>query len=102
MSMQVFLMLLLAVSILTSLTVEALKKFIGDKFHYSSNVLAGITAVVLSTIVGIFYCVMANVAFNSHIVIILIALVFLSWLCAMVGYDKVIQAIAQIKSGSSK
>ena len=82
--------------------VEAVKKFIGDKFHHSSNVLAGITAVVLSTIVRIFYCVMANVAFNSHIVIILIALVFLSWLCAMVGYDKVIQAITQIKSGSSK
>ena len=102
MPMQVFLMLLLAVSILTSLTVEALKKFIGDKFNYSSNVLAGITSVVLSTIVGIFYCVMANVAFNSQIVIILIALVFLSWLCAMVGYDKVIQAITQIKSGSIK
>ena len=102
MSMQVFLMLLLAVSILTSLTVEALKKFIGDKFSYSSNVLAGITAVVLSAIVGIFYCIMANVAFNSQIIILLIALVFLSWLCAMVGYDKVMQAIAQIRSGNTK
>ena len=28
----------------------------------------------------------------------LIALVFLSWLSAMVGYDKVMQAISQIKS----
>ena len=102
MSMQVFLMLLLAVSILTSLTVEALKKFIGDKFNYSPNVLAGITAVVLSAIVGIFYCIMANVAFSSQIIILLIALVFLSWLCAMVGYDKVIQAIAQIRSSNTK
>ena len=98
MSIQVFLTLLLAVSIFTSLVVEALKKCIGDKFNYSSNILAGVSAIVLSVCAGVFYCIMAQIAFNSQIVIVLIALVFLSWLCAMVGYDKVIQAITQLKT----
>lgn len=98
MSLEVFLVLLLAVSIFTSLTVEAIKKFIGDKYNASSNVVAGVTAVVLSVAVGVFYCILAGVAFSSQIIIMLIALVFLSWLCSMVGYDKVVQAIMQIKN----
>lgn len=98
MTLEAFLMLLFAVSILTSLTVEAIKKFIGDKYKAPSNLLAGIVSVVLSGVVGVFYCILAEVAFSTHIVIMLIALVFLSWLCAMVGYDKVVQAITQIRT----
>ena len=33
-------------------------------------------------------------------VVYLLALVFMSWLCAMVGYDKVVQALAQLRGGS--
>lgn len=98
MTLEVFLMLLLVVSVFTSLTVEAIKKFIGEKYSASSNIVAGITSVVLGTVIGAFYCILAEVAFTSQLVIILIALVFLSWLCAMVGYDKVIQAITQLKT----
>lgn len=98
MTLEVFLILLLAVSIFTGLTVEAIKKFIGEKYNASSNVVAGVTAIVLGVVVGVFYCILAGVAFNAQLVIILIALVFLSWLCAMVGYDKVVQAITQIKT----
>lgn len=97
MTLEVFLMLLLVISIFTSLTVEAIKKFLGEKYNASSNLVAGIVSVVLSVVVGVFYCILAEVAFNAQIVIMLIALVFLSWLCAMVGYDKVVQAITQIK-----
>lgn len=98
MTFEVFLSLLFAVSILTSLCVEGLKKFIGNKFSYSANVLAGITAIVLGVIVGVFYCILAGVAFNVQIAVYLIALVLLSWLCAMLGYDKVVQALLQIKA----
>ena len=102
MSLQIFLALLMVVSVFTSLVVEAWKKFLGDKNKFSSNVLVGVTAIILSACVGAFYCIMAEVAFNSQIVIILIALVFLSWLCAMVGYDKVVQAITQLKFNQSE
>lgn len=98
MSMQVFLVLLLAVSIMTSLTVEALKKMF-DKFKFSSNIVAGIASIVISIVVGIFYCIFAEIAFSSQLVVCLIALIFLSWLCAMLGYDKVVQTLKQIKGG---
>lgn len=100
MTISVFLTLLLAVSTLTGLVVEALKKFfdkkLGDEKTYSSNMLAGIVAIILSVVIGVFYCILAEVAFSTSVIICLIALMFLSWLCSMVGYDKVIQSLTQI------
>lgn len=98
MTLEVFLMLLMAVSVFTTLVVEGIKKFVGEKYNASSNVVAGIVAIVLGAVFGICYCVLAQVTITSQLVVILIALVFLSWLCAMVGYDKVVQAITQIKT----
>ena len=97
MTWKVFLTLLLVISTLTSLVVEALKKFIGEDKKYSSNLLAGIVAIVLSVVIGICYCIFFEIAFNSQIIIYIIALVLLSWLCSMLGYDKVIQSLAQLK-----
>ncbi len=34
---------------------------------------------------------------NAQVVVHLVSLVFLSWLVAMVGYDKVIQTITQLR-----
>lgn len=102
MTFEVFLTLLLIVSILTSLAVEGIKFLAGEKYNASSNVVACITSIVLGTTVGVFYCVLAEIAFSSQIIVILIALVFLSWLCAMLGYDKVVQAIMQIKAKKLK
>lgn len=98
MTLEVFLILLLAISIFTSLTVEAIKNFLGSAYTGSSNIVAGVVAIVLGVAVGVFYCLLAEVAFSMNIILILIALVFLSWLGSMVGYDKVVQAITQIKS----
>lgn len=98
MKIEVFLFLLLTVSIFTGLTVEALKKLLGENNKYSSNILACVVSIVLSVIIGVFYCILTGVIFNPVIIICIVALVFLSWLCAMVGYDKVIQAITQIRT----
>lgn len=97
MTLEVFLVLLFSVSVFTSLFVEGIKKFMGEKYKLSSNVLAGVVAIVLSVCVGVSYCIFMGVTFNAQVIILLIALILLSWLCAMVGYDKVIQAIMQIK-----
>ena len=91
-----FLTLLLVVSVMVSLTVEALKKMLGGN-KFPSNIMAGIVSIVLSTLIGIFYCTLLDIPFTSSIIIYLVSLVFLSWLCAMLGYDKVVQAIKQIK-----
>ena len=98
MTLEVFLGLLLAVSIFTGLVVEGIKKFVGEKYNASSNVVAGVVAIVLGAVFGVCYCILAEVAITAQLIVILIALVFLCWLCAMIGYDNVVQAILQIKA----
>ena len=97
MTFEVFLTLLLVVSTLTSLVVEALKKFLGENKKYSSNMLAGLVAIVLSVAVGICYFILFEVTFSAQFVIYIVALVLIGWICSMLGYDKVVQILTQIK-----
>ena len=99
---ETFLFLLLVTSVMTSLFVEAIKKFFGEKYSFSSNILAGIVSVVLSVLIGVGYFIEAELVFSAQLIVYFIALVMLSWLCAMIGYDKVIQAITQLKLGGIK
>jgi len=98
MSLEFLVIALLVVSILTNLTVEGIKK-IADKraANYSANMLAAVTSVVLSAALSVGYLVWTETAFNAKIAVELIALMYLSFLVATNGYDKVIQAIKQIK-----
>lgn len=97
MSLEVFLLGLLIVSTLTGLFTEAIKKWLDERgTKYYSNALAGYVAIGLSIAVGIAYIILVG-AVLAQTAVYLIALILLSWLCAMVGYDKVMQAIAQFK-----
>lgn len=99
MSLEMFLLMLLVVSVLAGLFTEAIKKVLDEhKKKYYSNLLAGAVSAVLAVLVDIGYVIMTETEINSKMAVILIALVLLSWLCAMVGYDKVIQAITQFKT----
>lgn len=103
MNIEFFLLMLMIVSIFTGLFTEAIKKVLDEgKKKYYSNMLAGAVAVVLSIITWGAYVVMMEAQINAKMAVILIALVLLSWLSAMVGYDKVIQAISQFKVQSTK
>lgn len=97
MSMETVFMLLTITSVLTTLATEAVKKMIPVRAEYSKNVLAGIVAIVMGIAVSICYCVLTNTPATKITVVYAICLVFLSWICAMVGYDKTVQAIAQLK-----
>lgn len=103
MSMEFFLTLLIGVSVFTALVTEAIKKIMDEAGKvYKSNILAGAVSVVLSVLAGTGYIIMTEAQINAKMAAILIALVLLSWLCAMVGYDKVMQAITQIKVGKAQ
>lgn len=80
---------------LTSLTVEAIKKLLGDR-KYSANLLAAIVAVILTVAVSTGYLIYYSIALNPQIVVIIIALTFLSFLASTVGFDKVKQLFDQI------
>lgn len=86
------------VSIITGLVTEAIKKILTEHIiTYHANTLAGLIATVLSAVIGVGYIVLVGAGFTSKTIIYLIMLVFISWLCSMVGYDKVIQTIKQFK-----
>lgn len=86
---------LAAISILTSLTVEALKKLLGER-KYSANLLAAIVSVVITIAVSAGYLIYTGTAFTAQIAVIIVALVFLSFLSATVGFDKIKQLIEQL------
>ena len=101
MTFEIFMFGLLVVSVLTGLFTEAIKGWLlerGKQFY--CNALAGYVAAVLSVLVSVGYLIITETAFNLKMAVYLIALVLLSWLAAMVGYDKVIQSITQFKKGA--
>ena len=98
MTFEFFMVMLFVVSIFTSLFTEGIKKWLQDRGKtYSANALAGYVAVGLSLVVGIGYVIITGAVISAQLAVWLIALMLLSWLAAMVGYDKVVQAINQIK-----
>lgn len=98
MTLEIFLAMLMMISLLTGLTVEGVKKLLDEaKVSYKSNVLAGVIAVVLAIAVAVAYLIIIDAIFTAKIAVYLIALMFLSWLCAMIGYDKVVQTLSQLK-----
>lgn len=89
---------LVAVAIFTSLTTEGVKKILDELgIKYSANILAAIVAVVLTAGASVGYIIYASIEVTPQVVVCVIAMVFLAFLCATVGYDKVIQAIEQLK-----
>lgn len=90
---------LLAVSLLTNLTVEGVKKlFDENKKSYSSNVLAAIFSTILSCGVCLVYLVMYDISFSMKIGIEIMVLMYLGFLVSTVGYDKVLQMLKQIQT----
>ena len=101
--MQIFFVALFTVSVLTGLTVEAIKKMFKDyQMTWHPNLLSAIVSTILSFLASVGWVVYTETLITPQLVVGVLALIFLSWLCSMVGYDKVSQAIAQIKNGGSK
>lgn len=98
-SLEVFLLGLLITSTFTSLVTEGVKKLMAERnIEYYANTLVAIISVVLSTAISVGYMVVTGMTCTAQTVVVVVALVVLSWLCAMVGYDKVVQAICQINT----
>lgn len=86
------------ISVLTTLTVEGIKKTLDEQGKkYKSNLLAGLVATFLSFAGVVFYYFYYDITFNAKSIIVWISFVFLSWLCSMIGFDKVKQLINQGK-----
>ena len=94
----VFLIGLMVISTLTGLVTEAIKKILVEhNVTYKANSLAGLVSAILSAAVGAGYVIVTNNHFTAQIIVCIVALVFMSWLCSMVGYDKVIGQFKNMK-----
>lgn len=89
---------LLIVSLLTNLTVEAIKKLLDSTNKtYSSNILAAVLSMVIASAVCVIYLIMNDVVFSLKIGVEVVVLMYLGFLVSTVGYDKVVQTIKQIQ-----
>ena len=97
MTVELFMTMLFAVSVANGLLTESIKKVL-DEFEktYSSNVIAGMVSVCIGGFTCYAHAMFSGIEVNDLLVITYIAFVIMSWVCAMVGYDKVMQAVKQI------
>ena len=86
-------------SAMTSLITEALKKILGD-LKYSPNILAAVVAVVTAGGICAGYLILNGIALSPEIWVYIVAIVVLTWLCATLGYDKVLQTLKQLGGGT--
>lgn len=99
MKLDMFAFALLVVSTLTGLVVQAIKAMLAENHIVMKkpNTVAGIVAIVLAALLGVGWVLYTGTVWSVQLVLLLVALAFLSWLCAMLGYDKVMQTLAQLK-----
>ena len=99
MKIDMFAFALLVVSTLTGLVVQAIKAMLAENHIVMKkpNTVAGIVAIVLAALLGVGWVLYTGAAWSVRLVLLLVALGFLSWLCAMLGYDKVMQTLAQLR-----
>lgn len=89
---------LIAVSLLTNLTVEGLKKLMDERgMTYSSNLLAAVTSVIIAAAIFGGYMIMNDITFTIKIAVQIVVLMYLAFLSSTVGYDKIVQTLKQIK-----
>lgn len=94
MTIEIFLFLFTIGSLISSLLTEAIKKM---DLNMSVNIIALIDAVVVGLLGTIaFYLIMGIVWTPTNIVCIFL-MTFCIWIGSMIGYDKVMQTIAQLK-----
>lgn len=98
MSIEIFLLVLTILATVTSLLTEAVKKFLDSlKFKYITNVVVLIIAIIVGAVgMGVYY-IFNGLDWSVNNIICTVLMVVFNWLGAMLGYDKVIQAITQVK-----
>lgn len=101
MTLQTFLMLLTIFATITSLITQALKSFFdGLNIKYASNIVALVVAVVVGAGGTAVYYIAQGIEWTLINIICLCIMALFNWLGAMLGYDKVKQAITQINKGA--
>ena len=99
MTVETFLVLLAIFATVTSLLTEGVKTFLDSlKVKYASNIVVLIVAFVVGGAGTSIFYVWNQYEWTSLNIICIFLMALANWLVAMFGYDKVMQAILQIKN----
>ena len=96
MNTTMFLILLSAFSVISSLITEGIKNIVTDKVNLSYNIVAMITALIIGGGGTAVYYQLNTIPFTVNNVIYVVLMGLASGLASMVGFDKVKQAIEQL------
>ena len=100
MTINAFLVLLTGFATLTSLFTEAVKKLLDEsKIKYSSNIVVLLSSIFVSGLGMVSFYLISEIQFILPNIIGIVLMIIANWLVAMLGYDKVVQAIQQLKGG---
>ena len=94
MTIELFIYLFTIGSAISSLLTQATKKAFPN---ISSNIIALINAVVVGGIGTVFAYIFLNISFGIQNIISIVLMAVCIWIGSMLGYDKVMQTISQIK-----
>lgn len=98
MTVTLFITLVTCFATATSLITEATKKILDSKsIKYAANVVACIVAAIVGIGGTAAYYALTSIPFNATNVVSMILMGVAVAVGSMVGYDKVIQAVKQIK-----
>ena len=99
MTLSLFMTLLVILSVVVSLITEAVKKALNEaNINYSSNLIV----LIVSSVVGVggtlLMYLFLGIAFTAPNIICMVLMAVAVWVGAMVGYDKVLQMLEQLRS----
>lgn len=96
-SVDLMLKALFVLSAITSVTTQGVKNVLDDMgTKYSSNLIAIIVSAICCVFVVTAYCIINGIACSATVIVFTIALIWISFLLATIGYDKVKMLIEQI------
>lgn len=100
MTFEIFILLLSVFAVLTSLFTQAVKLLLDSlQIRYASNMVAlGVSVFVGGIGTACAYLFM-GIPWTINNIVCLFLMIVANWLVAMLGYDKVMQAISQLKGG---
>ena len=99
MTITLFIILLTAFAAITGVCTECLKKLLDENgVKYASNLLAFVIACIVGIGGTAIYYVLSEIAFTSANVICMILMGLAVSVGSMVGYDKIVQTVEQLKS----
>lgn len=96
MTIEMFIAMLTIGGLISSLITQALKEAFKN---VSANILALIDSIAVGVLGMVVAYILMGIPFNLQNIICIPLMAVCIWIGSMIGYDKVIQTIAQIKKG---